>query len=149
MELVRWRPRRYVPSVSDDIDRAFDRMIRNWVSPVSFSEFDWNPSIDVSESENDIVVKAELPGVDSKDVEISVDNNNLIISGEKRQEEEEKDRNYYRLERSYGSFRRSFALPPDVDVDKIRASSKDGVISVVIPKSGEKKSKKVEIEAGS
>ncbi|MBN2565862.1 MAG: Hsp20/alpha crystallin family protein [Candidatus Eisenbacteria bacterium] len=149
MELVRWRPRSYVPSVSNEIDRAFDRMVRNWVSPVSFSESDWNPSIDVSESENEIVVKAEVPGVDPGDVEISVDSNNLIISGEKRQEEEEKDRNYYRLERSYGSFRRSFALPADVDVDKIKASSKDGVISVVIPKSGERKSKKVKIEAES
>ena len=147
MELVRWKPRRYVPSVSDDIDRAFDRMVRNWVSPVSFSEFEWNPSIDVSESENDLVVKAEIPGVDPKDVDISVINNNLIISGEKRQEEEEKERNYFRRERSYGSFRRSFALPADVDVDKIKASSKDGVISVVIPKSGEKQSKKVQIEA--
>jgi HSP20 family protein len=148
MELVRWRPRNYIPSASNEIDRAFDRMVRNWVSPVSFSEFDWNPSIDVSESENDFVVKAEIPGVDPKDVEISVDNNNLIISGEKKQEQEEKERNYYRLERSYGSFRRSFALPADVDVDKIKASSRDGVISVVIPKSGEKKSKKVSIDVG-
>jgi HSP20 family protein len=147
MEVVRWRPRSYVPSASNEIDRAFDRMVRNWVSPVSFSEFDWNPSIDVSESERDFVVKAEVPGVNPEDIEVSIDNNNLIISGEKRQEQEEKDRNYYRLERSYGSFRRSFALPADVDVDRIKASSKDGVISVVIPKSGDKKSKKVKIDA--
>ena len=145
MELVRWRPRSYVPSVSNEIDRAFDRMVRNWVSPVSFSEFDWNPVIDVSESDNDFVVKAEVPGVDAKDVDISIDNNNLIISGEKKQEQEEKDRNYYRLERSYGSFRRSFALPADVDVERIKASSKDGVISIVIPKSGEKKSRKARL----
>jgi len=147
MELDRWRPRRYVPAVSDDIDRAFDRLMRGWVSPVSFSEFDWNPSIDVSESDDEIVVKAEIPGVAPEDVDINIDDNNLIISGEKKQESEEKAKNYYRAERSYGSFRRSFALPAGADVENVKASSKDGVLSIVIPKSGDKKSRKIEIDA--
>jgi HSP20 family protein len=147
MELVRWRPRRYVPAVSGDIESAVDRMMRGWVSPVSFSEFDWNPSIDVSESDNEIVVKAEIPGVSPEDVDISVDANNLIISGEKKQESEESGRNYYRAERCYGSFRRSFALPVGADVENIKASSKDGVLSIVIPKGEDKKSRKIEIEA--
>jgi len=146
MELVRWRPRRYVPAVSDDIDRAFDRLMRNWVSPVSFSELDWNPSIDVSESDDEIVVKAEIPGVPVEDIDISVDDNNLVISGEKKQESEEQGKNYYRAERSYGSFRRSFALPSGADVESVKASSKDGVLSIVIPKSDERKSRKIEIE---
>jgi HSP20 family protein len=147
MELVRWRPRRYVPAVSDDIDSAFGRMMRGWVSPVSFSEFDWNPRIDVSESDDEIVVKAEIPGVDPDDVDISIDESNLIISGEKKQESEEKGKNFYRAERSYGSFRRSFALPSGVDVEQVKASSKDGVLSIVIPKSNVSKSRKVEVEA--
>jgi len=146
MELVRWRPRRYVPAVSDDIDRAFDRLMRNWVSPVSFSELDWNPSIDVSESDDEIVVKAEIPGVPVEDIDISVDDNNLVISGEKKQESEEQGKNYYRAERSYGSFGRSFALPSGADVESVKASSKDGVLSIVIPKSDERKSRKIEIE---
>ena len=147
MELVRWKPRRYVPAVSDDLDRAFDRLMRNWVSPVSFSEFDWNPSIDVSESDNEIVVKAEVPGVSIEDIDISIDGNNLVISGEKKQESEEQGRNYYRAERSYGSFRRSFVLPPGADVENVKASSKDGVLSIVVPKGDDRKSRKVEIEA--
>jgi HSP20 family protein len=144
MQVVRWSPRRYVPTASNELERAFDTMLKNWASPVS--EFDWNPSIDVSESDKDFVVKADIPGVDPKDVDISIDNNSLVISGEKRQEEEEKGRNYYRLERSYGTFRRTFVLPSDAEVDKVKASSKDGVVTITIPKSAVSASKKVEIE---
>jgi len=147
MELVRWRPRRYAPVVPYDFDRVFDRMMQNWAGPASMPELDWNPSIDVSESDEEIVVRAEVPGVSPEDIDISVDDNNLIVSGEKKQESEEKDRNYYRVERSYGSFRRSLALPPGADVDNIKASSKDGVLSVVIPKSSDRKSRKIEVEA--
>ena len=147
MELVRWRPRRYVPAMRYDIDRAFDRLMRSWASPASFSEFDWNPSIDVSESDDGIVVKAEIPGVNPEDVHISIDDNHLIISGEKRREWEGKDKDYCCVERSYGSFRRSLALPSGADVDDVKASSKDGVLSILIPKSDDKKSRKIEIEA--
>ena len=147
MELVRWRPRRYAPVAPYDLDRVFDRMMRSWASPASLPEFDWNPSIDVSESDEEIVVKAEVPGVSSEDIDISIDGNHLIVSGEKKQESEEKERNYYRVERSYGSFRRSIALPSGADLDNIKASSKDGVLSIVIPKGEDNKSRKVEIEA--
>ncbi len=147
MELVRWRPRRYVPAVPYEIDRAFDRLMRSWASPASYSSFDWNPSIDVSESDDEIVVKVEIPGVSLDDVDISVDDNHLIISGEKRQETEEKDRNYCCVERSYGSFRRSLALPSGANVDTIKASSRDGVLSILIPKSADRKSRKIEIES--
>jgi HSP20 family protein len=147
MELVRWRPRRYAPVAPYDLDRVFDRMMRSWASPMSVSEFDWNPSIDVSESDDEIVVQAEIPGVSPEDVEISVDDNHLIISGEKRQESEEQEKNFYRVERSYGSFRRSLALPSGADVDNIKASSKDGVLSVRIPKGESKRSRKIEIES--
>ena len=147
MELVRWRPRRYAPVAPYDLDRVFDRLMQNWAGQASMPEFDWSPSIDVSESDEEIVVKAEVPGVNPEDIDISVDDNNLVISGEKRQESEEKDRNYYRVERSYGSFRRSLPLPSGADVDSIKASSKDGILSVVIPKSSDRKSRRIEIEA--
>jgi HSP20 family protein len=146
MELVRWRPRRYVPAVSSDIDRVFDGLMRGWVNPGSLSEGSWNPSIDVSERDGEIVVSAEVPGIDPKDIEISVEDNRLIISGEKRQEAEENGKNYYRVERVYGSFKRSFALPSSADVENVKASSKDGVLSVSIPKRQDEESKKVEIE---
>jgi len=147
MELVRWRPRRYAPVASYDLDRVFDRMMRSWPSPVLPAELDWSPSVDVSESDDEIVVKAEIPGVNLEDVDISIDDNHLIISGEKKQESEEKSKNYHSVERSYGSFRRSLALPSGVDVDNIKASSKDGVLSIQIPKSDDKKRRKIEIEA--
>ena len=147
MELVRWRPRQYAPVAPYDLDRVFNRLMRSCASPVSMSELDWNPSVDVSESDDEIVVKAEIPGVSPEDMEISIDDNHLIISGEKKQESEVKDKNYYRVERSYGSFRRSLALPSGADVDSIKASSKDGVLSVCIPKSNDRKSRKIEIEA--
>ena len=147
MELVRWRPRRYVSGVPFDVDRVFDNLMWNWASPVSHPSFDWNPSIDVSESDEEIVVNAEIPGVGLEDIDISIDGNNLIISGEKKQESEEKDRNCYCVERSYGLFRRSLALPSGVDVENIKASSRNGVLSVRVPKSNDRKSRKIEIEA--
>ena len=118
-----------------------------WVSPASYPSFDWNPSIDVSESDDEIVVKVEIPGVSLEDVDISIDDNHLVISGEKKQEVEEQDRNYCRVERSYGSFRRSLALPSGAEVDSIRASSRDGVLSILIPKSDDTRSRKIEIES--
>ena len=147
MELVRWRPRRYAPAVPYDIDRAFDKLMRSWASPASHPSLDWNPSIDVSESDDEIAVKVEIPGVSPEDLDISIDDNLLIISGEKKQESEVEDQNYCCVERSYGSFRRSLALPSGADVDSIKASSKDGVLSILIPKSDDRKSRKIEIEA--
>ena len=146
MELVRWRPRRYVPAISSDVDKMFDDLMQSWARPSSLSELGWSPSIDVCEKDGEILVSAEVPGIDPKDIDISVDGNRLVISGEKRQEEEEQDKNYYRVERSYGSFRRSFSLPSNADADNIKASSKDGVLSVRIPKRNDEIGKKVEIE---
>ncbi|MBD3368652.1 MAG: Hsp20 family protein [Candidatus Eisenbacteria bacterium] len=148
MELVRWRPRRNLPAVQDELDRAFDRLLRNWMSPASLSEFDWNPSVDISETEDAIVVTAEVPGVSMDDVDVSVDENQLVISGEKRQEEEEKEKNYYRMERSYGSFKRIFTLPRSADIDRVAATHKDGVLTVTVPKTEVARGKKVEVKNG-
>ena len=136
-----------MPAVAYDMDHVFDRLMRSWASPASHTSFDWNPSIDVFESDGEIVVRAEIPGVNVEDVDISIADNHLIISGEKRQESEGEDQNYCSVERSYGSFRRSLALPPGADVDNIKASSKDGILSILIPKSDDRKSRKIEIEA--
>ena len=147
MDLVRsTRPRRDVVNVRDEMDRAFDRFFRNWLTPVSYAEFAWSPSVDISETEDTIEVKAELPGVSEDDIDISVSNGQLVISGEKKQEEEQKEKNYYRVERSYGSFMRTFALPSGVDQDRITAECSDGVLTVSIPKSGEAKMKKIEVK---
>ncbi len=146
MELVKWRPRKDVLSVHDELDRAMDRLLRGWVPANSYAGLDWSPSVDIAESDDRFVVKAEVPGVDKDDIEISLVDGNLVIQGEKKQESEEEGRNFYRVERSYGSFKRVFALPARVDMDQVKASYEDGVLSVVIPKSGEAKSKKIRIE---
>ena len=107
---------------------------------------EWLPSIDVSETKSDLVIKAELPGMDSKDIDISLSNGFLTIKGEKNQEKEEKDENYHLIERSYGSFTRSVQLPREVQSDKITASFKNGVLRVTLPKSEEAKKKEIKIK---
>jgi len=146
MELVRWRPRRDLPVGRDEIDRAFDRLLRNWWTPAAFSEFDWNPSVDVAETDSEIIVKADVPGVSKDDIDITVDSNQLIIGGDKKQETEEKGKNFYHMERRYGSFRRVFGLPSTADTDKIRAGFDNGVLTVTIPKTEVAKGRKIEIE---
>ncbi|MFO7595044.1 MAG: Hsp20/alpha crystallin family protein [Desulfocurvibacter africanus] len=105
------------------------------------------PSVDVSESENEVMVKAELPGLEAKDVDISLENNQLIIRGEKRFEEEEKKENYHRIERSYGSFFRSVPMPIKVKQEGIKAKFDKGVLRITLPKDEAAKSRKIEIEA--
>jgi len=102
----------------------------------------------VAETKDEILVKAEIPGVNKDDIDITVENNRLTISGEKRQEEEQEGKDYYRTERSYGSFRRIFTLPAQADTDKVKASYDDGVLTVKIPKTEVAKGKKVDITSG-
>ena len=147
MELVRFRPRRDLPVVRNDFDQAVDHMLRSWWNTTAYSDLDWSPSVDLAETDERIVVKAELPGLSKDDIDITVENNQLILSGEKRHEEEEKEKNYYRVERSYGAFRRIFSLPSTADVGKVKASYEDGVLTVEIPKTEVAKGRKIEIES--
>jgi HSP20 family protein len=105
----------------------------------------WAPSCDIFETKNEIVVKAELPGVHKEDVKVNVENGILMIRGERKLEEETKREDYYRMERSYGEFARSFTLPTLVDANKITADFKHGVLRVTLPKREEAKSKAVEV----
>jgi HSP20 family protein len=100
----------------------------------------------VSETEDTLVVKAEIPGMDAKDIDISLANDVLTIKGEKKQEKEEKDENYHRVERSYGAFSRTIRLPVDVQNDKIKANHRDGVLKITLPKSKKAKSKEIKIK---
>jgi HSP20 family protein len=106
------------------------------------------PSVDVFEEGDELVVKAELPGMKREDIDVSVTDNTVLISGEKRQEEKVEKKNFYRMERSYGSFTRSFTLPSEVETDRAKASFKEGVLEIRIPKSEEakRKEKKVTID---
>lgn len=102
---------------------------------------EWLPNVDISETEKEITVKAELPGIDKKNIDISLDENHLVIRGEKKQEKEETGKHFYRVERSFGSFYRSLDLPATVEKDRIDATYKDGVLTIVLPKSEEAKQK--------
>lgn len=106
--------------------------------------------IDVKDTDTELVVTAELPGVELKDIEISLNDHSLSIKGEKKEEREEKDKGYYRMERTYGSFHRLLALTCAVDKDKVAATAKNGVIKIVLPKLKETRvsEKKIEVKAG-
>jgi HSP20 family protein len=106
----------------------------------------WSPAVDISEDESAISIKADLPEVDRKDIEVSVENGMLTIRGERKREKEDKKKNYHRIERSFGSYVRSFSLPESVDKDKIAAECKNGVLTVTLPKRPEAKTKAAKIE---
>ena len=107
----------------------------------------WSPSVDIFETENEVVIKAELPGMESKDIDIKLENNVLVLRGDRRFEKETKNENYHRVERSYGNFARSFSLPAFVDDSKVRAEYKNGLLRIVLPKKEQAKSKEIKIAA--
>ena len=147
MAIVRWEPFRDLVSLQDRMNRIFDDAFRGnrgtqdeWALGGS-----WAPSVDIFEHNGNLVLKAELPGVDAKDVDVRVENNVLTLRGERKLDHEVKQENYHRVERSYGSFSRSFTLPNVVDTDKIKAEFKDGVLQLVLPKKEEAKPKQISI----
>ena len=129
-----------------EMNRLFDEFYRAFdLAPFGGLGEGWDvysPRVDVTETDKEIVVSAELPGLDSKDIDISLSQDVLTISGQKRQEKEEKGKNYYRAERSYGSFRRSIPLPSEVEADKVDAAFERGVLTVTLPKSAEARAAK-------
>jgi len=145
-------------SFRGEMDRLFDRFDRFGFPPFSSlpSLFDKSaslsfnaPAVDVTEDDKAYKIEAELPGLDEKDIDVTVNGDLLVLKGEKRQEKEEKDKNTYVCERSYGSFQRAFSLPDGVDRNKIVADFSKGVLTVTLPKNAEaqKQPKKVEIKA--
>ena len=147
MAIVRWQPFRDLLAT----EREFDRIFREAFSPL-FTEREgelstraWAPAVDIFETEDNIVLKAEVPGVEPKDVEVRVEDNTLYLKGERKFEKETKEENYHRIERSYGSFARSFALPNSIDGEKVAAEYKDGLLTLTLPKREEAKPKTIKI----
>lgn len=136
-----------------EMNRIFDDFFRGWdvgSSGVAEGEFGlFQPSIDVKQSDKEIVVKAELPGLDEKDIEVLLTEDALTIRGEKKQEKEEKGKTYYHMERTYGSFNRVIPLPAGIDQKKVEAQFKNGVLSITLQKTAEEKArgKKIAIKA--
>ena len=142
MSLIRWDPFREFNALPS---RFGDFFRKDWEAPLSTTA--WNPSVDIFENDNEVVVKAELPGMNAKDIEVRLENNVLMLKGERRFEKETKEENYHRVEREYGTFSRTFALPAAVNGDKVTAEYKDGILKVVMPKKEETKTKPIKIAA--
>jgi HSP20 family protein len=145
-DLMEWRPFREVSRLRREMDRLWDDYFgsgRRGLQPLT-GEF--APPVDVKETAEQVVVKAEVPGMEAKDINISVSGEVLTIKGEKKSEREEKEENYHLVERSYGSFSRSLVLPAAVDLDKIEAKYDNGVLTVTCPKKEEVKPKPIEIK---
>ncbi len=154
-----WWP---VEGLRQEIDRLFDDFDRNFwsfpfrrsmlaIEPLWRRKLSWAaaPAVDITESDKAYEISAELPGLDEKNIEVKVVNGNLLIKGEKQEEKEEKEKDYYLHERQFGSFERCFEVPEGVDADKIEASFKKGVLTVTLPKRPEaqKPEKKIEVKA--
>ena len=134
-------------SLRQEIDRLFDRFTEpGWPQRPALG--DWEPKVDVSETKDAVVVRAEIPGVDQKDIGLSLQEGVLTIKGEKEEEKEEKDKRYHRVERSYGAFARAIRLPAAVDSSKVSATFKDGVLTVTLPKTAAAKGTAIPIKAG-
>lgn len=133
MSLVRWQP-------FEEIERTMNRMLAGspWRLPRMLEgengEFEWQPSSNITETEKEYLVRAELPGVKKEDVKITIENGTLTVSGERKMEKETKGEKVHRMESFHGTFSRSFSLPTDVDEKQIKAESKDGVLTVRLPK---------------
>jgi HSP20 family protein len=145
MAITRWRPFRDVISIQDEMNRLFDDFFGRPITRPEWAEVAWCPCVDVSETKDDVIINTEIPGMSKDDVKVSVQDNILTLSGEKKQEKEEKDANYHRVERSYGSFSRSFTLPTTVQPDKVKAAYRDGILRITLPKSEEVKPKQIPI----
>ena len=147
MAIVRWDPWTTLPSLQDRINRIFEEAFpRGAAKDTEFAPADWRPAVDTFEEGNNVVIKAELPGVKKEDITIDVKDNVLTLKGERSAETEVKEENYYRREHSYGKFFRAFTLPDAVDPNKIEASCKDGVLKISIPKTEAAKTKKIDIK---
>jgi HSP20 family protein len=140
----RERGRGELTRLHEEMDDLFKSFFEPWAAPV-WGHHHW-PAIDIGETDDAFIVKADVPGCKAEDIEISVHGNMLNISGEKKHETQEKEKAYYHIERSYGSFRRELNLASDVDPEKIKATCKDGVLSIRLPKTEKTRPIKVEVK---
>jgi len=142
MPIVRWDPFSDMIQLRDEIGRWFEDVGEKSKSRKSAV---WAPNVDIKETDKEIQIKADLPGIKMEDIDVSVDEDQLIIKGERKEEKEEKEKDYVRVERSYGSFYRSFNIGVPVKADEVKATYKDGVLEINLPKSEAKKPKRIAI----
>ncbi|MBU1053243.1 MAG: Hsp20/alpha crystallin family protein [Proteobacteria bacterium] len=142
-QIVRWAPFASMTNLQDRINRIFDDVVRSKDVEDDINLYTWKPVVDIYDDEDSLVITAELPGVNKEEVSVEIKDNIVSIKGERVKDKEINKENYYRKESSYGSFYRAFALPSAVNSDKIKATFKDGMLKVEIPKPEEDKPKQV------
>lgn len=144
--IMRWDPFRELEEMSDRLNRVFARPSVRTNGKENLTVADWVPTVDISETDGTYQIKAELPEVKKEDVKVTLEDGILTIQGERRREKEEQTTKYHRVERSYGSFVRSFSLPDQVDEGGVKAEYKDGVLNLTIPKSEKAKPRAIEVK---
>ena len=148
MVLTRWDPFRELSSLQNRVNTLFQDFNRGQGQEELLTTGNFVPPVDVYEDEHKITLKLEIPGIDQKDVDIRYENNTLTVRGERKFEKEEKEENFHRIERSYGSFARSFTLPNTVDQDNIHAEYANGVLKIDLAKRAEAKPKQIKVNIG-
>jgi len=152
MNLVRFDPFRELEDMGDRLNRVFGGFGRPGLARApemgreALTVPDWAPMVDITETDDEYLIKAEIPEVKREDVKVSVENGVLTMQGERKQEKEEKGKKFHRMERYYGSFLRTFTVPDNVDETKVRAEFKDGLLNVHLPKTEKAKPKAIEVK---
>lgn len=146
MNLTRYRTPGGLGTLRNEVDDLFDRFFRDWPTSTHLTRGDYWPALDLAEEGDNLVVKADLPGIKPEDVELSVQDNMLTLAGEKKQEHEDKSDNFYHSERRYGAFRRTIQLPSSVDPDKVDAKFHDGVLTITLPKDARTLPKRIAVK---
>src|SRR5690242_21926290 len=146
--LTRWEPFREFATLQDRMNRLF-RESYSEGRDESLTSSSFAPAVDVYEDEHNVSLKIEVPGIDEKDIDVRIENNTLTVHGERKFEKEEKEENYRRIERQYGSFTRTFTLPNTVDTDSVSANYEKGVLKVKLAKKAEAKPKQIKVNVGS
>jgi HSP20 family protein len=146
MTLVKWEPFRDLMAMQDRMTRLIDETLSRMMKE-EVSQRVWSPPVDILERGNEVVLKIDLPGLNQNEIEVRVEENTLIVQGERRFIKEALDENYIQMERPYGTFRRVFNIPRAIDQENIKASSKDGVLRVILPKRQEAQLKQVLVES--
>jgi HSP20 family protein len=146
MNLVKLDPFVELEDVSKHLNRIFGRFTaRAEPDREVLAMADWAPTVDITETDSAYMIKGEIPGVNKEDVKVTIEDGMITMRGERKQEKEEKNKKFHRIERSYGSFMRSFRVPDDVDENAVKAEFKDGMINVTLPKSGKTKAKSINV----
>ena len=145
MAIVRYNPFRELRTMQEQMNRLLD-LAWNREAGEELKEGVWQPPVDIYEDEESVVIKAEVPDIDQKDIEVRIEDNTLMLKGERKLDQSIQKENYHRVERYYGPFQRSFSLPATIDQEKIKANCERGVLTIILPKREEKRPKQITVE---